>query len=373
MVYDITGYRTAGRMPLNHALRAGQFRTGTVNLFPFAGNYTTINNYCDGYYGYDNYYGYEEPGMSSMMKWALGLSIGGGFLGMIGNIILALGGGGGSEKSEGKGSTTTTEEQTKTKELAAYKEAYKDKCKISDTGSGYLITPKGGNPIAVPYEDLKTKLEELYPPDGSEPAQKAVTSTATAPKPARAAEESVTVTPKTKQEVDNEIKAMLPEWGLYKLPDGITFDNNKGCYVDGSGKELRTMDDLINAVEYSDDPDGKRTFFKLVNGSFDFNSIKDNFRGVYDWGLGNHFGQAKIESVDGDIVTMDNGRKYQLYKQNNDGYVYLKDITEGADYNGNQVYILAKDQSGNYSLEQLGILGDKTSGYGKAAKTRFAK
>lgn len=322
--YNILGYSARGRLPLNHALRAGQFqsaRLGSVNIWAGYGDRTVVNNYYSDGYGYGYGYGYEDQGMSSLMKWAMGLSIGGGILGFIGNMITALGGGG---KSEGRGGTeNSTEENT----LNIYRDTYKQYCKISerlDDGS-YLVTPKGGIPKKVKFEDLQTYLNEL-----------AISSKSN---------DNVSELPEVK---------VQPKTGN----EAVSIQNDG---IDADTANYNKMLALYKENGIDNTP-------VKIGSEFD---IEINTPiGIYDdsENIGD-FKNAKVvrleNSDEGTVLVMSNGRKYVNINPYDDGCVYFKDLN--TESGNEQIYILEKNADGKYEMHQREFLSDKTIGYDIAA------
>ena len=331
MVWGITGYTAGGRMPLNNALRAGQFRTGTVNFFQRPINIQ--NNFYGGMgIGVGMYAPYDDGGTSSTMKWATRLAIGGGVLSALGNIFGAIWGG---NKSEGAGGASkveeTNQEDPDTSAVAALRDAYKKQCTISDkTSLGYVIsdlkTP-GKVDFAKDLNELKAKLAQLYP----------------------ASEEKAKVDdePKVEQQKVEQPK----EDPIAKAKSAI-----EGLYTQNG----LSKDSLVSAEDLD----------KFLTDA------KGKGVGVYDHkeGIGS-FNKAQFSSVrqDGDKTFVKIGnREYQVIDQG-DGFVYLKDTNPTGGDKNKQVYILEKDSTGTYSLNQRDFLGDKTIGFGKPAETSRPK
>ena len=353
--YSIIGYSARGRMPLNHALRAGQFqsaRLGSVNIWAGA-PHTTVNNY----YLDDGYYNYEEPQMSGLMKWAMGLSISGGILGALGQIITAWGGSSkGSGEVEGKGSSESTD--TTKQDLAVLKDSYKEYAKISGPMSdgSYIVTPKGGKPTSVKdYNALKEMLNDL--------------ATASEKQPEVVPRDAVTTTVKPKDDTETQTKEEVFA-GLQKALPGLTDDmlKNKGIeFVNGhyekAGKVL-SEDDIYEAI----------TGNKPLSKDFDLSSINNNLIGVYDDGKNSNgkeigdFKNAKMLSYDSKTgIAKIGNHTYKVVSQDSK-YMYLEDTNpRGGATNNRQVYVLEKNGN-TYELHQRELLGSTLNpGLGKAA------
>ena len=319
--WNIIGYNPRGgrRMPLDNSLRAGQFRTGSVNFFPRPNYYMQVNNFWESpsLYPYDCY---DDGGSSSTWKWATGLTIFGGITSGIGKILSAIWGNK-SEKAEGAGSTKEAPvEDTSAKELAALKEAYKEKCTILDAGNGgYIIKDKNGNVYQVKdMDELKAKLAELYPNSDAKPVE-----------PAN--EEKVEKQPEQPVNTAKTIADLYKENGLD--PDSL---------VKSEG-----LEGFLAAAK-----DGK---IKMP--------VNDHHQAIKS------FGAQNVTYIDDTHIKIGN-REYEIYKQNpDDGYVYLRDTNPTGGANNKQVYILEKGSDGTYSLHQRDFIKDKTEGYGRPAYT----
>lgn len=322
-IWNEVGYSARGRMQLTDRIRAGQFQTGRVNVF-MRPNHTNINIINNGYDMMPPPPPYEEPEMSGTMKAAMWTGIGGAFLRAIGNIITAWGGSHKDAKVEGQGSTKAevSAEDSLKKDLAAFKEAYKDNCKISgplSDGSYIIIDKKTGKRItATDFDDLKAKLQEY---DNDE-------TTVNALEKPKVEEAPVTVN---------------------NNADTSGFDAIKALYNANSSQVNGNLP--INANDFTADT--------LQSADF-----KNSFKGVFDHGLNGQFKDAKITEVNGDTVKMSNGHTYKM--ESNGGCIYLRDMSTGS--GNNQVYILEKNSDGTYSLHQRNFLGDNTDGYGFPAQ-----
>lgn len=361
-IWNEVGYSARGRLPLTNRLFAGQFQTGKVNVFMRPGNYTNIN-IING--GYDAYPPPPPPdnGGSGLLGWITGLSIGGGFLSALGNIITAWGGSSGGSV-EGRGSTKETETtvtDTEKEQLALLTQTFKDSCKINGKNGKYFVTDKNTSEVQrfTDLDELENYLMETYGSKSKKIDDTPKPTTVGQPEVQQQTVEQPTV--QTKTDVLAELNKTFPDLTQKMLDglDGVEFKDGK--YFK-NGNEL-TPDDIYEAL----------TGNKPINKNFDLSNLQGQFLGVYDDGINaktgkpiGDFSTARFESINSDGTVTLGGRKYEIVSQD-ENYMYLKDKqTDGK--NNPQIYTL--ELNGNkYELHQRDFMGSKNAGLGIPAKT----
>ena len=376
MPWDIRGFMPGGcRMPLSHALRAGQFRTGSVNIFHSGRPSTVINNYYNTGY-YDDYCSYQGSGMSGIMKWATGLAIGGGIFSALGNIITAWGG----RSSGGTEGAGEIQDQTKIQdEIRAAKllnKQFKDYCDISERfpDGSYFVSPKNGKPERVAnYDALLARVQELAAgntTDGTTPpGTSTVTPTTTTP-----TETTTVTTPTTTTDNTEGADDLKKKFNMFS--DAYISTN----WINNNDKVGEPKVGLKVNGEVYDDP--IKAYQAYTNGnSFvskdDLSQINNEINGVYDNGTTTVNGKqidikdwkninSAVYNSGDNTITLNGTHVYKVKDQG--GYITLTLINyHGRDVASDiqQTYMLEKTNEGKYQLHQREHLahGGLSDGY----------